>query len=664
MSIGDYTRASGIVDIRRKCLFVLFWLLVLLLPMALTAGPALAGVALEPLLNQGGTITLRTGTTYTLDWQYAVTKNTIIIGNRSSGTTIVASTGPIIASGATLELQDCVIAGAGWAAIGAEGGGNLVVNNSDIRCPSSNGVYLKNASATIANSTISNSQFAINASSSSHCELHGVAVTDSTYGAMMTGGTLLVDQGSSFVGSNAGVGLASIKGAVLTVRDSTFRGYINAIDVQPTREAPHGTVDVEGCRFYRNYSSALCTVDAVNVRFVGCYVENAVTDGVYLQSSTGLIDGCEIRGSLNSGVTFWGCAAGATLQNSLIEGSVHQGIAVVEGSKKVRILNNTAYKNTIGNLLVDAKSNAIVQGNLFYGTPDFNVRLQGTRGTKLESNVIAHAKKGMEVKGGSNPKVTMCALTSNKRGGILVYDKSPLTLINDFFLDNDLQKTGTYSLFVNQGAQASLRGCRIGPRGSLGVYNNAGTVSDMESNYWDSAKGPALSGQSRAAAGAVLGWNANNGSRIQYKPFKNKSPLVGNITRDLALRSDATLSWRSSAGVNLTLIGMPAIDGITRQMAGALRCTDTRDLTSWHLPRNLIPGQLYTVWVDHQLRANSAQGGLDFKVRGNTSTPQLLRRTPSGGWHPEPTTWDPSTRALSYRPQDLHSLNGTFVLVN
>jgi hypothetical protein len=668
MNIRDYKRASGIVGIHRKCSFVILGFSLLVLAVAVAARPAQASVALEPLLSQGGTITLNPGTTYTLAQQYTVTKDTTIIGNRSSGTTIVASAGkyagPLVASGVTLQLEDCVIAGAGWGAIGADGGGHLVVKNSDIRCPSNTGVYLKNSSATIENSTISNCQYAVNALGASHCELHGVAVSDSVYAALIHGGTLLVDQGSSFVGANEGVGLASIDGAVLTVRDSTFRGYINAIDVQPTPDAPHGTVDVEGCRFYRNYSSALCTVDAVNVRFVGCYVENAVTDGIYLQSSTGLIDGCEIHGSLNTGVTFWGCSGGATLQNTLVEGSVHQGIAVVEGSKKVLVLNNTAFDNTIANLLVDAKSNAIVQGNLFYGTPDLNVRLQGTRGTKLESNLIAYSQKGMEVKGGSNPKVTFCAVTSNKRGGILVYDRSPITLINDFLRDNDLKHRGAYSLFINQGAQGSLRGCRIGPRGSLGVYNNAGTLSDMESNYWDSSRGPALSGEQRSGTGAVLGWNAHNGSRVRYRPFKNKAPLVGSITHSLSLGSGASLSWPSTAGVTLTLTGMPAVNGITQQVAGALRCADTGYLTSWRLPTNLIPGRLYTVWVAHPLRTNSSEGSLQFEVAGETSIPQLLRRSPLGGWKAEPATWDPITQILTYSPDDLNSLNGTFALVH
>jgi hypothetical protein len=81
------------------------------------------------------------------------------------------------------------------------------------------------------------------------------------------------------------------------------------------------------------------------------------------------------------------------------------------------------------------------------------------------------------------------------------------------------------------------------------------------------------------------------------------------------------------------------------------------------LPKNLIPGQLYTVWVDYALRANSAAGSLVFRVPGFDGTAQLLRRTPQGTWVAQPAAWDPITHRLTYTPEERNNLNGTFVLV-
>jgi hypothetical protein len=97
-------------------------------------------------------------------------------------------------------------------------------------------------------------------------------------------------------------------------------------------------------------------------------------------NSTGVIEDSEILNSLNTGVTFWGCAQGATIRNSLVSGSAHQGVAIVADSvnnrisHNVQVVDNTLKNNAIANLLVDEFSDALVQGNTF----DRGSRLQCT----------------------------------------------------------------------------------------------------------------------------------------------------------------------------------------------------------------------------------------------------------------------------------------------
>jgi hypothetical protein len=541
-------------------------------------------------------------------------------------------------------------------------GGTLDWNGGTINQPSGAAVYVTKAPATFTGLRVEQkpaNSYGFTLAGSALRSLHGVTVSGSQHGVMVDGGTAVVDQNSNFQSSSDGGGLVSLNGAAITVQDSTFIGFGNAIDVQS--DGIPGTAFVQNCSFYNSIYSAFCAKNAVNVWFSQCLVQDVKMDGLYFERSTGIVDNTIVQGSLNTGITFLNCPGGGTIQNSVVAGSVHQGVAISEGSKKIRVLNNTLANNIIANVLVDRTSKAVIQGNVMYGTPDFNVRLQGTKGSKLESNLIAYSEKGVEIKESSNPQLALCAIINNDKGGILVYDNAPMTLLSSFLRYNDLRRDGNYAVYVSDGAQGTVRGCRIGPRGNMGVYNNAGTQCDLASNYWDASSGPAVPGKGKG--GAVLDWNTNNGSKVAYQPYQKKANLLGSVTHDLALESGGSLGWKSAAGVTLALTAKPEAEVLSQQVAGALRCKDTSSLGSWKLPNNLIPGQLYTVWVDYALRANSAAGSLVFQVPGFGGTVELLRRTPAGSWVAEPAAWDPITHRLVYTPADRNNLNGTFVLV-
>ena len=118
-------------------------------------------------------------------------------------------------------------------------------------------------------------------------------------------------------------------------------------------------------------------------------VLDAQTDGVYFENSIGLVEDSQVLNSLNTGVSFFGCPNGGTIRNSLVRGSVHQGVAVsvdpVSGrsSHGVRVVDNTLVDNVIANLLVDERSDAVVQGNVFSLEFDRNTPLASYSGTNF-----------------------------------------------------------------------------------------------------------------------------------------------------------------------------------------------------------------------------------------------------------------------------------------
>ncbi len=713
----------------------ILWLWILIIFVMLTTVPVYAA-DLSSLLGNGGEVTLDPASSYTVRSRLQIPADTIIHGN---GATIQIlykdqSSGPIVVSGKTLQIEQANIVGASglWGALAIENSGQLIVKSSTISCAGGIAIYIHGDSSTILDdTTIQDSTYGINATETTHLtlsqvsfsnclysfqqdqgdldwnggtvrqdqasavylahataaitsvsviqdgadsyafnfdgsqdrNLHNITVNGSKYGVLISGGTTTIDQNSTLKSNrDDGVGVAVMNGARLVMRDTTIRRFQNGVDVQPSTTT-QGTADITNCTFYDQSVSALCAVNAVNTRIANSYIQGTAMDGIYFEKSSGsLIDNCMVMYSLNTGVTFLNCPYGGTIQNSLVQGSAHQGVAVTDGSAKIRITGNTLIGNIICNILVDQTSKAFIQGNILTGTPDFNVRLQGTRSTKLESNLIAYSFEGVEVKETANPTFTLSAIANNSNGGILAYENSTLALNGVYLKSNNLKDKGSYSIFINEGARATLRASRIGPRANKGLYNNAGTTCDVTTTYWDSSDGPAVAGGGQGS-GALVDWNSKNGSNVLYKPYKKAPPIVGNWTNKLTIAAGGNLTWKSSAGVTIALTASPNASTVSGQVAGALRAADTSLLGSWKIPAGLIKGQVYTVWLGQGLRWSSSSGSLVFRPPGYGGSVQLKRRTPSGSWANVETDWNPTTGLLTYSPANPQYLNGTFALV-
>jgi hypothetical protein len=245
-------------------------------------------------------------------------------------------------------------------------------------------VYVGSATLDLTGGSIDQGYWGVNMENST-ATLHGVSIANTIYAVQNVAGSLTLDSNSQLQNlnsANPGTGVSLIgsamypsRGATAVIRNSTFTGFSNAVDILPTAAngLPAGTVEITGSTFNAPLSSALSASDASNLLFSTSRVNGAKGDGIFLLNSTGVIEDSEILNSLNTGVTFWGCAQGATIRNSLVSGSAHQGVAVVADaannreSHDVRVVDNTLKNNALANLLVDDFSDALVQGNIMTG---------------------------------------------------------------------------------------------------------------------------------------------------------------------------------------------------------------------------------------------------------------------------------------------------------
>ncbi len=247
--------------------------------------------------------------------------------------------------------------------------------------------------------------------------LHGVSIVDTVYGVQNVAGTARLDSNTQLRNTNSanpGVGVSVIgsasyptRRASAIVHDTTITGFGNGIDIQPTaaQGLPAGTAEIVGVTFNAPFYSALSAVDAVDVRFVSSRVLGAKTDGIFLVNSTAVIERSEIRDSLNTGVTFWGCPNGATIRGSVVAGSAHQGVAVVADSangrvsRNVAILDNTLTNNAIADVLVAGESEALVFGNTMTSASTTSVRLHDGSAATLDRQPAPGSRGGCRGQG-------------------------------------------------------------------------------------------------------------------------------------------------------------------------------------------------------------------------------------------------------------------------
>ncbi len=410
--------------------------------------------------------------------------------------------------------------------------------------------------------------------------------------------------------------------------------------------------------------SALAAVDGANLRFATSRVNDAQTDGIYLANSTAVIEDSEILNSLNSGVTFWGCAQGATIRNSLVSGSADQGVAVVGDpannriSHNVQVVDNTLKNNVIANLLVDNLSDAVVQGNIMTGAPDFSVRLQGSPGVSLIADLVYKSQLGVEMKG-ANASSALSVFTGHVSNGILVYANSIATFSHSAFQSNG-SAPADYSLFANSAAQVALQRSTLEPAGKNALYNNAGNTAVATDNYWSSSAGPQVN--SGSGSGARLDWNAANGSVATYLPFLTTSPLDATISNATNLSAGTATQWQPDSGLTLSLTGAPGITPVFGGIVAELRLNDTSTFTIRVPPAGTFSDGIVAVWAEYDLLSRAQSGSLRFRTVGSGATATLSRLGPDHCWSPVSSTWDGVASQIVYTPADVTTINGVFAL--
>jgi hypothetical protein len=655
------------------------WAIVLpALLLCLPVPQASAAADLAPLLAAPGTtVTLNGGTVYS-SIEVALTVDKTILCN---GATIQSTGGPIRASapGVTLTVDNCVIQGTGWALLGALNGARLVVrNNTHLTGNGANsGVYVAGSTLDLTGGSINQCQWGVNMENSD-ASLHGVSIANVVYGIQNVAGSVTLDSNSQLRNVNAnnpGVGVSLIASATYpsrrasaVIRDSTFTGFGNAVDIQPTaaKGLPAGTVEITGSTFNAQYWSALAAVDADNLRFASNRVSDAITDGVFLVNSTGVIERSEILNSLNTGVTFWGCPNGATLRNSLVSGSAHQGVAIVADSvndrvsHNVQILDNTFKGNAIADVLVDGLSDALIQGNVLTRSSGVSVRFHGSPSAHLIADLLYKANTGLEMKDSAYASGALSLFARHDSYGALLYANAVASFSHSAFQTNGVV-TGNHSVFVNTGAQVTLQRSSIGPAGAPGFYNNAGNTVTASNDYWGNSTGPLLP-HGGGGSGAILDWNASNGSGVGYQPFLTAPPLDTRINDTFNLSAGATTLWPTGVGLSMRLTGAPSITGVPNGLAAALRLLDTSTLTMPFPPTGTFADGVIAVWAEYDLLSRAQSGSLRFQTVGYGPTARLSRLQPDRCWAPMSTSWDSSAGEVVFSPSDLRTLTGVFAL--
>jgi uncharacterized protein DUF4214/parallel beta helix pectate lyase-like protein len=645
----------------------------LLLPSLLClAASQASAVALQPLLAAQSTVTLNSGTPYTIG-DYTMFANRTLLCN---GATIQSTVGPMRISGpsVTFILDNCVINGTGWGLVGAWNGAALVLrNNTRLTGNDANtAVLLDSATLDLTGGSIDHSSWGVQMTNST-AGLHGVAITNTRYAVQNVAGTLTLDGLSQLSYLNAspegvGVSLAGstaypARGATAVIRNSTFTGFLNAIDIKPPAAAglPAGTVEVTGSTFNVPFSSALSAVDASNLLFATSRVIGAKTDGIFLVNSTGVIEDSEILGSLNTGVTFMGCAQGASIRNSLVSGSAHQGVAIVADgdriSHNVQVVDNTLKNNVIANLLVDSFSDALVQGNIMTGAPDFSVRFHGSPGVSLIADLLYKSHAGIEMKDGANASSALSIVSGHDSNGALVYASSTASFTHSAFQSNGLTAAG-YSVYGNTAGKVTLQRSTLEIAGQPALNNTAGNTAAVTNNYWSSAAGPRVN--AGAGSGARLDWNASNGSSATYQPFLTTSPLDARISNTFNLNAGLATQWQPDSALTLSLTGAPGKAAVSGGIVAELRLKDVSTFTARIPPAGTYADGIVAVWAEYDLLSRSGSGSLRFKATGAGATAVLSRLQPDRCWLPVSTTWNGTE--IVYSPADLTTINGVFAI--
>jgi len=501
-------------------------------------------------------------------------------------------------------------------------------------------------------------------------DLHGVSIKGVSHGVFVEKKPVTIDSESTFScpfpyltdgTGGAGAGVYVSKGGALTIRDSSFTGFQNAI-MAGNGTIP-ATVDIENCTFNNTEVSALNANHAVNVRFFNNECHNTLQDTIYMfNNSTGVIERNRIFNAQNSGFALVGCKGGIWIKDNYMEDTVHQSISIVNGSENVFIIGNTFVNGVIANIYVDATSTAKITGNICHKTPDYNIRFQGAKGCSFAGNLLSQSANGLEAKDSANPVLYLNRIADNTGNGILNYNGASSTIYSSHFHNNGIGNTAYYSVYNNNGSMIAVSGCRFSPVGSMALMNISGSDVNASQNYWESATGPNVNGGG-PGSGSIISY-ALSGSSVTYTPFQTTPPLSSDSSYQFSLQSAVTATWNASFGtVSQTFVN--PLESVDHQICGALQCYDTSYITSYEsLPPKMLNGHLFVIWNSYYLNYYSQAITISFQYDALYSgILRLYKRMDDGNYYEILSSQNFLNHTIQYTPADPFDTHGIFVLV-
>ncbi len=638
----------------------LMFLAVVFPAVALSATVDLASV----LDSSGPTVTLNSGNTYILQNEYRLTKDRTI----HCGGAFINAQGVLKATGSGVHvgLDHCQLVSTAWGGVAAAAGANLSVSDSSISCTGGTAVYVSAATVTLTRVQISNSRFGVNLEKGGSLTATTLTVQNCPYAVQASGSSSFIslDQNCSLNYTGGGTGIGLLQGAHGTVRHTTITGFSNGIDLQPP--APVGTISVYDSKFVDNNVSAVSAVGAQNVLIRNCEVRGAGADGIYFENSTGTIERSVISTSANTGVTFLGCSGGATLADSTVEYSKHQGVAIVKdddsaaASKNIKVLGNTLRHNTLGDIYVDATSDAQIIGNILMDSQDTSIKLHGPKNIACHANYyLIPGDYAVEIKDGASADISLSYMIYFKSGAILLYGKGSKMTLEHSQLDvfSGSASADAYEIFINQSASAVVEYNDLGHPWEGAAYNNAGAWSNFANNYWGSSAGPTI-GSSGAGGGATLDWNATNGSTVTYQPYLTTSPIYRYSNHGFSVSPGTTTHW-DVGDITISVTGAAGTTPVSSEVMSILQSHDTSHLdTLWPAPAQ-VDGNLYAVWISTPIRRAAQRIRFDFYYPYEGPF-YLVKRDTDGFWSTVSSTWDESTHSLSATFSNPFDANGIF----
>jgi hypothetical protein len=115
-------------------------------------------------------------------------------------------------------------------------------------------------------------------------------------------------------------------------------------------------------------------------------------------------------------------------------------------------------------------SDALVQGNILTGAPDFSARLHGSPGVSLIADLLFKSHGGLEVSDGANVNSALSVFTGHDDLAALVYASSTARF-SPFRVSSERGGDPGRSMFVNTAGRVTLSNSTLEPAGQPAVYN-------------------------------------------------------------------------------------------------------------------------------------------------------------------------------------------------